>query len=220
MPAVAVVLTSSNYCYQFVPEGSIWPPGQIYSLINPDEGNEDVPWMNLTPQSRLLCSWQGLSICLVHWPCLCQTTWLDPAYFLMERGRKALGHHWRCILWTPENPGEKVWWKEMDSCCGTHYYLTWRKPGGSAPASATWDVKGRKECVIMWWFGATEMCNDCWWQQLHFSSRSVNSRLLSEYAKTMSSLTFNSLNVSCFLSKFYSICQVCILKEPSHPEEK
>lgn len=35
------------------------------------------------------------------------------------------------------------------------------KKGGSAPASATWDVKGRKEHAIMWWLGAIEMYNDC-----------------------------------------------------------
>lgn len=153
------------------PDGSIWPPGQNHSLHNPDEGNEVVPWMNLMPQCRLLCSWQGLSICLACWPCLCQTTCLDPAHFLMEEGRKGFGHHWGCTLWTSENPGEKISWKRKDWYCGNHCYLTWQKQGGSAPASPTWDVKGRKECGIVWWFGAIEMYYDCWWQQLHFPSR-------------------------------------------------
>lgn len=56
--------------------------------------------------------------------------------FFNEEGREGLGHHWGCMLWSPENPGEMIWWRGKDCC-----YVTWGKQGGSAPARATWDVR-------------------------------------------------------------------------------
>lgn len=119
MPAVAVLLTSSNYCYQFyiqVDQFALQAKSIQMKAMKLCLG-----WISrLNPDCSAvgkLCLF-ALHIGLVS---LSQTMQLDPARFLMEEGRKDLSHCWGRILWTPENPGEKIWWKGRDCCWGNHY---------------------------------------------------------------------------------------------------
>lgn len=143
---IPALITAISLC----PGGSIRSPGQIYSLHNPNEGNEVVPWMNLMSWSRLLCSWQDVSICLARLPCLSQTTLLDPTWFLMEDGGKGLCHHWGCILCTPENPGDKICWKGSDCYWGNHAVISHGESWVGAHLLATWYMEGICNCVVVW----------------------------------------------------------------------
>lgn len=73
-------LPALSTAISYYPDGSIWPPGQNYSLYNPNEGKEVVPWMNLTPQCRLLCSWQGLSVLPVGLVSVKPHGWILPIF--------------------------------------------------------------------------------------------------------------------------------------------
>ena len=177
--------------------------------------------MNLMSWSRLLCSWQDVSICLARLPCLSQTTLMDPTWFLMEEGGKGLCQHWGCILCTPENPGDKIWWKGSDCCWGNHAVISHGESWVGAYLIATWCMEGRNmqlcgslgqlKCIkriaddSSYIFLADKLVPDCWLS-----------------VRRQSLVWVSILNLSCFLSKFSSVCQVRILKEhmQSCPEEK